>query len=127
MMYSLVILMFGSLFACGYPKKSFGYLIFIVGSGLLKTLLHCSFNSSLIFLLLGSGSPLRFSAICSDTVSLESVTVSHGGWLSFCICGLGDWNSANIYPFACGKRGLIMGYKLSYTTVLLYALSSCMK
>ena len=61
MMSSLVILMSDSVFACGCPKKSFGYksdlfiyLIVIVGSGVLKTLLYCSFSSSLIFLLLGS-------------------------------------------------------------------------
>ena len=46
-----------SVFACGCPKKYFGYLIVIVGSGVLKTLLYCSFNSLLIFLLLGSRFP----------------------------------------------------------------------
>ena len=49
MMSSLLILMSDSVFACGCPKKSLGYLIVIVGSGVLKTLLHCSFSSSLIF------------------------------------------------------------------------------
>ena len=49
MMSSLVILMSHSVFPCGCPKKSFGYLIVIVGSGVLKTLLYCSFSSSLIF------------------------------------------------------------------------------
>ena len=53
MMSSLVILMSSSVFAGGCPKKSFGYLIVIVGSGVLKTLLYCSFSSLLIFLLLG--------------------------------------------------------------------------
>ena len=48
-----VILMPDSVFACGCPKKFFGFLIFIVGSGVLKTLLYCSFSSSPIFLLLG--------------------------------------------------------------------------
>ena len=57
MMCSLVILMSDSVFACGCAKKSFGYLIVIVGSGVLKTLLYCSFSSSLIFLLLGSRFP----------------------------------------------------------------------
>ena len=33
----------------------------------------------------------------------------------------GDRNSANVCPCACSKRLLIMGYKLSYTTGLLYA------
>ena len=42
MMSSLVILMSDSVFARGCPKKSFGYLIVIVGSGVLKTLLYCS-------------------------------------------------------------------------------------
>ena len=57
MMSSLVIFMSDSLFPCGCPKKSFGYLIVIVGSGVLKTLLYCSFSSSLICLLLGSRFP----------------------------------------------------------------------
>ena len=56
----IVILMSGSVFHYGCPKKSFGYLIVIVGSGVLKTLLYCSFSSSLIFLLLGS--KLSFSS-----------------------------------------------------------------
>ena len=60
MMSSLVILMSDSVFICGCPKKSFGYLIVIVGSGVLKTLLYCSFSSSLIFLLLCS----RFPSTC---------------------------------------------------------------
>ena len=38
-----------------------------------------------------------------------------------------DQNSANVCPCACRKRRLIMGYKLSYTTGLLYARSSCMQ
>ena len=36
----------------------------------------------------------------------------------------GDQNSANVCPCACRKRRLIMGYKLSYTTDLLYAWTS---
>ena len=40
MMSSHVILMSDSVFHCGCPKKSFGYLIVIVGSGVLKTLLY---------------------------------------------------------------------------------------
>ena len=59
MMSSLEILMSDSIFPCGCPKKSFGYLIVIVGCRVLKTLLYCSFSSSLIFLLLGSGYPLH--------------------------------------------------------------------
>ena len=39
----------------------------------------------------------------------------------------GDQNSANVCPCACRERRLIMGYKLSYTTGLLYAWSSCMQ
>ena len=39
----------------------------------------------------------------------------------------GDQNSANVCPCACRKRRLIMGYKLSNTTGLLYAWSSCMQ
>ena len=39
MMYSLVILISDSVFASGCPKESFGFLIVIVGFGLLKTLL----------------------------------------------------------------------------------------
>ena len=58
-MSSLAILMSDSGFACGCPKKSFGYLIIIVGSGVLKTLLYCSFSSSLIFCCLVQGSPLH--------------------------------------------------------------------
>ena len=55
MMSSLVvILMSYSLFLCGCPKKTFGYSIVIVGSGVLKSLLYCSFSSSLILLLLSS-------------------------------------------------------------------------
>ena len=57
MMSSLVILMSDSVFSvfhCGCPKKSFGCLIVIVGSGVLKTLLHCSFSSLLTFWVLGS-------------------------------------------------------------------------
>ena len=49
---------------------------------------------------------------------------------SFCYlmpCGLGDQNSANVCPCACRKRRLIKGYKLSYTTGLLYAWPSCMQ
>ena len=42
-------------------------------------------------------------------------------------CGLGDQNSANVCPCTCRKRRLIIGYKLSYTTGLLYAWSSCMQ
>ena len=38
MMSSLVILISKSGFTCGCPKKSFGYFIIIVGSGVLKTL-----------------------------------------------------------------------------------------
>ena len=41
MMSSLVIIMSDSAFPCGCPKKSFGYLIVLVGSGVLKTLLYC--------------------------------------------------------------------------------------
>ena len=40
------------------------------------------------------------------------------------IAAWGDQNSANVCPCACRKRRLIMGYKLSYTTGLLYAWSS---
>ena len=54
MMSSLVILMSDSVFACGCQKKSFEYLLVIVGSGVLRTLLYCSFRSLFIFLLLGS-------------------------------------------------------------------------
>ena len=57
MMYSLVILMCDGVFPRGCPKKSFIYVIVIVGSGVLKTLLYCSFSSSFIFLLLGSKFP----------------------------------------------------------------------
>ena len=39
----------------------------------------------------------------------------------------GVQNSANVCPCACRKRRLIMGYKPSYTTGLLYAWSSCMQ
>ena len=39
----------------------------------------------------------------------------------------GNQNSANFCPCACRNRRLIMGYKLSYTTGLLYAWSSCMQ
>ena len=39
----------------------------------------------------------------------------------------GDKNSANVCPCTCRKRRLIIGYKLSYTTGLLYAWSSCMQ
>ena len=42
-------------------------------------------------------------------------------------CGLGNQNSANDFPCSCRKRRLIVGYKLSYTTGLLYAWSSCMQ
>ena len=48
-MSSLVILMSDGVFPYGSPKKSLGYLIVIVGSGVLKTLLYCSFSRSLIF------------------------------------------------------------------------------
>ena len=47
--------------------------------------------------------------------------------ICFSPCGLGDQNSANVCPCACRKRPLIMGYKLSYPTGLLYARSSCMR
>ena len=40
---------------------------------------------------------------------------------------LGGQNSANVCPCECGKSRLIIGYKLSYTTGLLYAWSSCMQ
>ena len=40
---------------------------------------------------------------------------------------LGGLDSANVCPCACRKRRLIMGYKLSYTTSLLHAWSSCMQ
>ena len=56
MMSSPVMLMSESVFACGCPKKSFGYLIVLVRSGVLKMLLYCSF-SSLIFSSLGSRFP----------------------------------------------------------------------
>ena len=59
MMYSLAILMSDSVFACGCQKKSFGCLIVIAGSGVLKTLLYCSFSSSLIFCCIVPGSPLH--------------------------------------------------------------------
>ena len=59
MMSSLVIIVSYSVFPCGCPKKYFGYLTVIVGSGVLKTILYCSFSSSLIFLLLGSKFPLH--------------------------------------------------------------------
>ena len=39
----------------------------------------------------------------------------------------GDQNSANICPCECRKRRLVIGYKLSCTTGLLYAWSSCMQ
>ena len=42
-------------------------------------------------------------------------------------CGLGDQNSANVCPCACRTRRLIIWYKLSYTTGVLYAWSSCMQ
>ena len=57
MMSSIVILMSDSVFPCGCPKKSFGYLTVIAGSGVLKALLYCSFSSLIIFLLLGSRFP----------------------------------------------------------------------
>ena len=41
MMSSLLILMSDIVFACGCTKKSFGYLIVTVGSGVMKTLLYC--------------------------------------------------------------------------------------
>ena len=48
-----------------------------------------------------------------------------------CSCPLwlreGDQNSANVCPCACRTRRLIMGYKLSYATGLLHALSSSMQ
>ena len=47
--------------------------------------------------------------------------------MSFDPCGLVDQNSANVCSCACRKRRLIMGYKLSYTTGLLYAWCSCMQ
>ena len=43
------------------------------------------------------------------------------------LCGLGDQNSANVCSCASRKRRQIMRYKLSYTTALLYARSSCMQ
>ena len=42
-------------------------------------------------------------------------------YLYFSLWGLGDQNSANVCPCACLEKRLIMGYKLSYTTSLLYA------
>ena len=39
----------------------------------------------------------------------------------------GDQNSANVCPCTCRKRRLIIRYKLSNTTGLLYAWSSCMQ
>ena len=45
-MYSFEILMSASVFPCGCKKNSFGFFIVIVGSGVLKTLLYCSFSSS---------------------------------------------------------------------------------
>ena len=39
----------------------------------------------------------------------------------FLLCGLGDYNLANVFTCACHKRRLFMGYKLSYTTGLLHA------
>ena len=44
-------------FACGYPNKSSVYLIVLVVYGAQKTLLFCSFRSSIIFFLLGSRFP----------------------------------------------------------------------
>ena len=35
------------------------------------------------------------------------------------LCGMEDQISPNVYPCACHKRRLIMGYKLFYTTGLL--------
>ena len=42
-------------------------------------------------------------------------------------CGQGGSEFRNRFPCACRKRRLIMGYKLSYTTGLMYAWSSCMQ
>ena len=39
----------------------------------------------------------------------------------------GDQNLTNVYPCTCRKRRLIIGYKLSNTTGLLYTWSSCMQ
>ena len=47
--------------------------------------------------------------------------------VSFTPVAWGDQNSANVCPCTFRKRRLIIGYKLSYTTGLLYAWSSCMQ
>ena len=45
----------------------------------------------------------------------------------FGLCGLGDQNSANVCPCACRKRRPTTGYKLFYTTGLLYSWFFCMQ
>ena len=51
MMSSLIILMSDRIFTCVCPKKSFGYLTYVVGSGVLTTLLYWAFvvRSFLLF------------------------------------------------------------------------------
>ena len=71
MISSLVILMSDSVFQCGYPKRSFGYLIVIVGSGVLKTLLHCSFSRSLIF--------FSYSFVLNSFKTLLNISVGQSG------------------------------------------------
>ena len=59
---------------------------------------------------------VNISCAANPAMAIHTVTLWLGG-LEFSQC----------LPFACHKRQLIMGYKLSYTTGLLYAWSSCMQ
>ena len=57
-MFSVLILMSESVFDCGCPNKSFGYLFVIVVFGMLKTQLSVHLAIRSFFCCLVSGSPL---------------------------------------------------------------------
>ena len=93
MMSSLVILLSDCVFPCGCPKKSFGYLTVIVGSGVLKTLLYCLFSSSLIFCCLIPSFPLDPGEVKFQLWSLSC-------FLLICRSVLGFYDSSNSSLFS---------------------------
>ena len=67
--------------------------------------------------------------VCLSSLALALQTIAYKIYMK-CISNpvaWGDQNSADVCPCACRKRRLIIGYKLSYTTGLLNAWSSCMQ
>ena len=101
MMSSYVILMSDSVFPCGCPKKSFGYLIVIVGSGVLKPL-YCVVQSVVrsFFCCLVPSSPLHPLFILFIQFQLWSLSC----FLQICRSIWGYFLYQQYYYYYCLKK-----------------------